>query len=572
MDSLTYKYYAGTNRLRFIKDSVTSAWISKQDNLIEDLKSQPDSNYTYDEIGNLVKDNKDSITSIKWNVYGKITEINRIASTTKPATKIQYTYDALGNRISQIVTTADDITYTWYVRAQGNLLSTYTTHGTDTDLSSWGLNQTELYLYGSSRLGVYTLSEGVGGGPDGMDYFGGTSYGRGYKQYELSNHLGNVLTTISDRKIAVPSDTNSSLIDHYDPLILGAQDYYPFGMLSRVAVPNDDPYYRFGFNGKMNDNDVKGLGNELDYGARIYDPRIGKFLSLDPLQKKYPWYTPYQFAGNSPIKFIDLDGAEPFNPDKYVNSDAPSIDAKYKTVNLYRPQGGLVGAAKVAKGVINASFKAAGVVSEALFAMHVDEKYKHVQFPFTHNNIGYTGKNILVAPASLAMELKKDPGNEELWGEATMMVIPFLKVKPTSVIVSVPESMEAAMKRVPESPLASSKVTVGLGLDADLASNKRAGAITYKNAGWQQAGLTKVDWGRMYAGDEFSIKEAFRDAVKKADAIRFDVTGFDPSYKKPGITNYEFNYITNDPALLQKTSFIKNGGEVKWDGKQFTGK
>jgi hypothetical protein len=53
MDSLTYKYYAGTNRLRFIKDSVTSAWISKQDNLIEDLKSQPDSNYTYDEIGNL---------------------------------------------------------------------------------------------------------------------------------------------------------------------------------------------------------------------------------------------------------------------------------------------------------------------------------------------------------------------------------------------------------------------------------------------------------------------------------------------------------------------------------------
>jgi RHS repeat-associated protein len=316
MDSLTYKYYAGTNRLRFIKDSVTSAWISKQDNLIEDLKSQPDSNYAYDEVGNLVKDNKDSITSIKWNVYGKITEINRIASATKPATKIQYTYDALGNRISQIVTTADDITYTWYVRdAQGNLLSTYTTHGTDTDLSNLGLNQTELYLYGSSRLGVYTLSEGVGGGPDGMDYFGGTSYGRGYKQYELSNHLGNVLTTISDRKIAVPSDTNSSLIDHYDPLILGAQDYYPFGMLSRVAVPNDDPLYRFGMNGKMMDNDVKGLGNQIDYGMRIYDPREGRFLSIDPLTKAFPHLTSYQFASNSPIANIDLDGGE----SKYFN-------------------------------------------------------------------------------------------------------------------------------------------------------------------------------------------------------------------------------------------------------------
>lgn len=43
---------------------------------------------------------------------------------------------------------------------------------------------------------------------------------------------------------------------------------------------------------------------------RIYDPRVGKFLSVDPLSKKYPWYTSYQFAGNTPIQAIDLDGAE----------------------------------------------------------------------------------------------------------------------------------------------------------------------------------------------------------------------------------------------------------------------
>jgi hypothetical protein len=42
----------------------------------------------------------------------------------------------------------------------------------------------------------------------------------------------------------------------------------------------------------------------------IYDPRIAKFLSVDPLTKDYPWYTPYQFAGNKPIKFTDLDGLE----------------------------------------------------------------------------------------------------------------------------------------------------------------------------------------------------------------------------------------------------------------------
>ena len=74
--------------------------------------------------------------------------------------------------------------------------------------------------------------------------------------------------------------------------------------------------YRYGFNGKENDNEVKGEGNQQDYGMRIYDPRLGRFLSVDPLTKDYPYYTPYQFAGNSPIKFIDLDGLEPAEPDQ----------------------------------------------------------------------------------------------------------------------------------------------------------------------------------------------------------------------------------------------------------------
>jgi len=70
--------------------------------------------------------------------------------------------------------------------------------------------------------------------------------------------------------------------------------------------------YRFGFNGKENDNEVKGIGNQQDYGMRIYDPRIGRFLSVDPLTKNYPWYTPYSFAGNKPIWAIDVDGAEEY--------------------------------------------------------------------------------------------------------------------------------------------------------------------------------------------------------------------------------------------------------------------
>lgn len=68
--------------------------------------------------------------------------------------------------------------------------------------------------------------------------------------------------------------------------------------------------YRYGFNGKEIDSEAKGNGAQYDYGFRIYDPRISKFLSVDPLTQSYPWYTPYQFAGNTPIQAIDLDGLE----------------------------------------------------------------------------------------------------------------------------------------------------------------------------------------------------------------------------------------------------------------------
>ncbi|MFB6455600.1 RHS repeat-associated core domain-containing protein [Chitinophaga sp. Hz27] len=68
--------------------------------------------------------------------------------------------------------------------------------------------------------------------------------------------------------------------------------------------------YRYGFNGKENDNEMKGEGNQQDYGMRIYDPRLGRFLSVDPITAQYPELTPYQFASNRPIDGIDQDGLE----------------------------------------------------------------------------------------------------------------------------------------------------------------------------------------------------------------------------------------------------------------------
>jgi len=81
-------------------------------------------------------------------------------------------------------------------------------------------------------------------------------------------------------------------------------------MLMPGRTFNTGNLYRFGFNGQENDNEVKGTGNQQDFGARIYDPRIGRWLSIDPLQKKYPDLTPYAFVGNSPVRFIDYDGRD----------------------------------------------------------------------------------------------------------------------------------------------------------------------------------------------------------------------------------------------------------------------
>ncbi|RZK25507.1 MAG: hypothetical protein EOO43_05365, partial [Flavobacterium sp.] len=72
--------------------------------------------------------------------------------------------------------------------------------------------------------------------------------------------------------------------------------------------------YRYGFNGKENDNDVKGEGNQQDYGMRIYDTRIGKFLSIDPLFQKYIWQSSYLCAQDNPIKLIDFDGMSGEDP------------------------------------------------------------------------------------------------------------------------------------------------------------------------------------------------------------------------------------------------------------------
>jgi len=89
-----------------------------------------------------------------------------------------------------------------------------------------------------------------------------------------------------------------------------------------TVCSKDGDFYRYGFNGKLKDNEWAGIGNSYDYGFRMEDTRVARFRSVDPLTKKYPWYTPFQFAGDNPIKYIDLDGLEPANnPKDPANQD-----------------------------------------------------------------------------------------------------------------------------------------------------------------------------------------------------------------------------------------------------------
>jgi RHS repeat-associated protein len=69
--------------------------------------------------------------------------------------------------------------------------------------------------------------------------------------------------------------------------------------------------YRYGFQGQEKDDEIKGEGNSINYKFRMYDPRVGRFFAVDPMVHSYPYYSPYQFSGNTPIMSTELEGLEP---------------------------------------------------------------------------------------------------------------------------------------------------------------------------------------------------------------------------------------------------------------------
>ncbi len=116
-----------------------------------------------------------------------------------------------------------------------------------------------------------------------------------------------MLVTISDKKIGVVANDGSGLVGYYNADVITANDYYPFGMkMPGRTFTQANTKYRYGFNGKESDNEIKGDGNALDFGDRsIYDPRLGRFISIDPNYRNLPDFSPYQYARNNPIMLVE---------------------------------------------------------------------------------------------------------------------------------------------------------------------------------------------------------------------------------------------------------------------------
>ena len=297
-------YLGATNQLDHVEDAIAASTYS--DDLID---NQGSNNYMYDGIGNLVSDSEQQIDKIVWTVYGKVGQVNRLSSSTKP--DLEFFYDAMGRRFMKVVKPKNsDGTrkdkqqwlYTVYRHdASGNVLAVYTVKQKEEANCRLGMYLSENHLYGSSRLGLHkrnvylgegqkiSLVEGQlpatectsavqqpnegliadllqnpwvdpnysdvpadGGNPQNLftqitpainGNFINKPNGiisipmvveRGSRVYELTNHLGNVLVTVSDRKWGMPATgpgANPNVVAYYNPDVLSTQDYEPFGAL-----------------------------------------------------------------------------------------------------------------------------------------------------------------------------------------------------------------------------------------------------------------------------------------------------------------------------------------------------
>jgi RHS repeat-associated protein len=220
--------------------------------------------YTYDAHGNMLT--MPHLTTMNWDY------LDQLHSASNGTFTSYYNYDSEGNRTRKVV-------------VKNNIIET-----------RYYINGYELYR--KEINGVVDFERKTINISDDEKVFVRIEQKTGENpvvRYQYDNHLGSACLEL---------DNTGQIISY--------EEYHPFGTTSYRSgrSQTEVSLKRYKYCGKERDEET-GL---YYYGMRYYAAWICRFVSVDPLQFKYPYYTPYQYAGNKPITYIDLDGGEEKNP------------------------------------------------------------------------------------------------------------------------------------------------------------------------------------------------------------------------------------------------------------------
>ncbi|MEP0367427.1 MAG: RHS repeat-associated core domain-containing protein [Cyclobacteriaceae bacterium] len=236
---------------------------------------QPADQYTYDAHGNMTK--MSHLSSMTW-VPIAIGNADRLQSADLGGGgDVYYTYDAGGNRVRKVADKGGGLIHERIYLGDWEVYR-------EIQSSTVQLERETLHISDDTgRIALVDTKTVDGGSPVGSPV--------SEMRYQLSNHLGSATLELDD--VAA---------------IISYEEYHPFGTTSYRSGRNaaETSLKRYRYVGKERDDET-GL---YYYGARYYAAWLARFISTDPLKDEYPYYTSYQYAGNKPVTFIDLDGLE----------------------------------------------------------------------------------------------------------------------------------------------------------------------------------------------------------------------------------------------------------------------